>query len=116
MRIRSRGVSKLAGPYHASTSSGSVQARNPCSRGASKIRVSRPSSAATGVASFISLSFPAQVRVEPVHPRLPRPLAGLHPLHRLVERVGLHAARPPLGIPAAHDQPRALEHLEVARD
>ena len=70
----------------------------------------------TGVESLIVSSFPAQVRVEPVHPPLPRPLARLHPLHRLVERLRLHAARPPLRLAAADDQPRALEHLQVARD
>src|SRR5205807_10194890 len=43
-------------------------------------------------------------------------LARLHPLHRLVERVGLQPARPPLSLPAADDHSRTLEHLEVARD
>src|ERR671914_2331640 len=69
-----------------------------------------------GGESLILLSFPAQVRFEPVHPGLPRPLARLPPLNRLVERVGLQPARPPLSLPAADDQSRALEHLEVARD
>src|SRR5256885_13755843 len=62
------------------------------------------------------LSFSARGRFESVHPGLPRLLARLHPLDRLVERVGLHPARPPLRLPAADDQSRALEHLEVARD
>src|SRR5919106_3464166 len=131
MWIFSRGVSKCSGPYHAVTSSGSVQALNTRSRGASKTRVIRTSwsAAAAGVESVILLSFPpqrklglrcgvfpAQVRFESVHSGLPRLLARPHPLHCLVERLGLHPARPPLGLPAADDQPRALEHLQVARN
>src|SRR3954470_14580881 len=118
MWTRSRGVSKCAGPYHAATSSGSVHALKTRSRGASKMRVIRTSRSAvgTGVGSVILLSFAAQVRVEAVHPGLPCLLARLHPLHRLIEGVGLQPARPPLSLPAAPDQPRALEHLEVARD
>jgi hypothetical protein len=38
------------------------------------------------------------------HPGLPRRLSRQHPLHRLVKRVGLQPARPPLSLPAAHDQ------------
>src|SRR4051794_13334209 len=105
-----RAVSKPAGPNHAATSSGSVQARNTWARGASKMRVRRISW------SSIAGSFPAQVRVQPVHPRLPRPLACLHPVDRVVERVRLHPAGPPLGVAAADDQARLLEHLQVARD
>src|SRR5829696_2568832 len=118
MRIRSRGASKCSGPYHAATSSGSVQARNTFSRGASKMRVIRTScpAAAAGVGSLILLSFPAQMRLESVHPGLPRLLARLHPLDRLVKRIGLQPARPRLRLPAADDESRALEHLEVARD
>src|SRR5215210_8695081 len=118
MRTCSRGVSKSSGPYQSATSSGSVQARKTSSRGASKIRVISTSwaAAAAGVESAIVLFLPAQMRVEPVHAPLPDPLAGLHPLHGVVERLGLHAAGPPLGVAAAGDQPRPLEHLEVPRD
>src|SRR4051794_23569222 len=118
MWIFSRGVCMCSGPYQAATSSGSVQALNTRSRGASKMRVIRTSlsAAASGVESLILLSSPAQVRFESIHPGLPHPLARLHPLHRVVERVGLQPARPPLSLPAADDQSRALEHLEVARD
>src|SRR5687768_14830448 len=118
MWIFSRGVSKASGPYHAVTSSGSVHALNTRSRGASKTRVIRTSwsAGAAGVESFILLSFQRAGALESVHPGLPRLLARPHPLHRLVERLGLHPARPPLGLPAADDQPRSLEHLEVARD
>src|SRR5918992_6221813 len=103
MRTRSRGVSKCSGPYHPATSSGSVQALKTRSRGASKTRVIRICScaAAAGLESFIVLSFPEQVRVESIHPGLPRSLARLHPLHGFVERVRLELARPPLGITAA---------------
>ena len=62
------------------------------------------------------LSFRAQVGVESVHPALPCPLARLHPVHCLVERVGLHPARSPLGLAAADDQAGSFEHLQVARD
>src|SRR5918996_4049630 len=110
MWIFSRGVSKCSGPYQAATSSGSVQALNTSSRGASKMRVIRTCwSGAVMVDSPILPSFPAQVRVESVHPGLPRPLARLHPLDRLVERLGLQPARPPLSVPAADDQSSALE-------
>src|SRR5215208_8307766 len=118
MRTRSRGVSKCAGPNQAATSSGSVQALNTCSRGASKMRVIRISvpSAATRVGSFIAAFLPVEVRLEAVHPALPSALARLHPLHGLVERLGLHPARAPLRLAAADDQPCPLEHLQVARD
>ena len=56
------------------------------------------------------------MRVETVHPPLPRALARLHPRDRLIQRIGLHPAGPPLRLLAADDQPRALEHLEVSRD
>src|SRR5215203_4181911 len=56
------------------------------------------------------------MRLESVHPGLPCRLSRQHPLHRLVKRVGLQPARPPLSLPAADDQSGALEHLEVARD
>src|SRR5204863_7742822 len=59
---------------------------------------------------------PAQVRSGLVHSGLPRQLARLHPLDCLVARVGSQPAWPPLSLPAADDQSRALEHLEVARD
>src|SRR5215217_4037370 len=58
----------------------------------------------------------AQMRLESIHPGLPRRLSRQHPLHRLIKRVRLQPARPPLSLPAAHDQSGALEHLEVARD
>src|SRR5262245_27869364 len=115
MRMRSRGVSKCSGPYHSAMWSGSVHARNTCSRGASNMRVMTTSwETAAGVGSVILGSFPAEVLVEPVHPRLPRPLARGHPVDGLVERVGLHAARPPLGVAATDDEPGALEHLQVS--
>src|SRR3954449_11870960 len=56
------------------------------------------------------------MRVELVHALLPRPLARLHPRHRVVERVGLNPARSPLRLAAADDQACALEDLQVARD
>src|SRR5829696_3286462 len=98
MWIRSRGVSKCWGPYQAETSWGSVQAWNTRSRGASKMRVIRTSwcAAAAGVASVIVLSFRAQMRFESVHPGLPGLLARADPLVRLIERIALQAARPPL--------------------
>src|SRR6187431_62632 len=58
----------------------------------------------------------AQVCLKSVHPGFPRRLSRQHPLHRVVERVSLQPARPPLSLPAAHDQPRVLEHFEVARN
>src|SRR3954471_15251834 len=115
MRTRSRGVSICAGPNHAATPAGSVHAAKTCSRGAAKTRVIRTCWAAA-VDSLISLSLSPQMLVEPVHPRLPRPGAGLHPRDGVVERVGLHPARPPLRGAAAHDEPRPLEHLQVPRD
>src|SRR3954447_5564299 len=114
MRTFSRGVSRCAGPNHAATASGSVHALNTSSRGASKTRVIMTSRLAATSAIVLSLS--AQVRVEPVHARLPGPLARLHPRDRVVERLGLHPARPPLRLTAAGDEPGALEDLEVARD
>src|SRR5215212_6796743 len=110
MWIRSRGVSTCAGPYHAASSSGSVQALKTRSRGASKMCVIRT------FVSVTMLFLSAQVRVEPADPGLPCPLARLHPVHGLVERLCLQPARPPLRLPAADDQPRPLEHLQVTRD
>src|SRR3954453_2628593 len=118
MLMRSRGASMCSGPYHAATSSGSVHALKTSSRGASKIRVIRTSwsAPATGVESLTLLSSPAQVRIESIHSGLPGALARLHPLHRFVERIGLHPAGAPLRLATADDQPRAFEHLEVTRD
>ena len=59
-------------------------------------------------------AFTLACRRDPVCARHPGEAMGR--IHRLVERVGLHPARPPLGLPAADDQTRALEHLQVARD
>src|SRR5215207_921134 len=108
MLMRPRGVSKLAGPYHRATSSGSVQARHTRSRGASNTRVIR-TSRLPAVTSLIAISFLAQMSTEPVHPRLPRSLACLHPFDGVVERGRLHPARPPLRVPAADDQACLLE-------
>jgi hypothetical protein len=47
----------------------------------------------------------AQVRVEPIHPRLPCPVARLDPLDRVVERIDLEPARPPMRLEAARNQP-----------
>src|SRR5262249_55005435 len=112
MRIFSRGVSKCSGPYHAASSSGSVQARKTISRGASKMRVIRTSWAVSSIRGLLS----AQMRIEPVHPGIPCPLARLHPLDRVIQRLRPHPARAPLRLAAADDQPGALEHFEVARD
>src|SRR5215212_3470598 len=110
MWIRSRGVSTCAGPYHAASSSGSVQALKTRSRGASKMCVIRT------FVSVTMLFLSAQVRVEPADPGLPCPLARLHPLHGVVEWLRLQPARAPLRLPGSDDKPRPLEHLEVARD
>src|SRR5215211_4804650 len=115
MRTLSRGTSMWAGPYHAATSSGSVHALKTCSRGASKMRVIRTSWSVL-TSSVIGFSFAAQVRVEAVHLLLPGALARLHPCNRLVERLGVQPAGAPLRLAATHDQPGALEHLQVARD
>src|SRR5918996_3230149 len=109
MRTPSRGVVMCAGANQAATWSGSVQARNTASRGASKMRVIRTSWPA--VASLMGLSFLAQMRIESVHPGLPRPLPRLHPPDRVVEGIGLEPAPPPLRLARAGDQPGPLEHL-----
>ena len=55
-----------------------------------------------------------QVDVEPVEAGVPEGAVALHPLGGLPQRPGLEAARAPLGVAAARDQPGALEHLQVA--
>src|SRR5215211_8744907 len=97
-----------SGPYHSATSSGSVHALKTRSRGASKTCVIRT------CCSVIRLSLLAQMRVESFHPGGPRPLACFDPFGRVVERVGLQPARPPLGVPSPDDQSGVLEHPEVA--
>src|SRR3954451_3694408 len=57
-----------------------------------------------------------QVRVEAVEALVPVSAIALEPIVDLAQRAGLEAAGPPLRFAAAHDQPRALEHLEVLRD
>jgi hypothetical protein len=56
------------------------------------------------------------VCVESVHALLPGPLARLHPLDGVVERLRPQAAWAGLSVAAALDQPGALEHLQVTRD
>src|SRR6516162_3023943 len=108
-----RGISKPAGPNHRASWSGSVQAWNTSSRGASKTRViviSR-SSACTAVDSAIVRSFlkVVQVLVQPVEPALPDLPARLHPRRGLAEALGPQPARPRLRRAVARDQPGALE-------
>src|SRR5262245_50514578 len=106
-----------SGPNHAATCSGSVHASNTRSRGASKTRVTRTcSSVGTCVGSFTLALLSAQMCVQAIHPALPGLLSRLNPREGLVQRLGLHTARAPLRVSAAHDQTCGFEHLQVVRD
>ena len=53
---------------------------------------------------------------EPIEPGLPDLPVSTDPLDGVIERCGLEAAGPVLGVLSSRDQPRALEHLEVLGD
>src|SRR4051794_18926573 len=57
----------------------------------------------------------AQVVVEAVEALLPAAAVLSDPVRDLAQGRRFEAARPPLRIAPAADQPRALEHLQVAR-
>src|SRR6516162_3644953 len=115
-----RGISKPAGPNHRASWSGSVQAWNTSSRGASKTRViviSRSSACTTVDSAIVRSSLKVlQVLVQPVEPALPDLTARLHPRRRLPEGLGAQRAGPRLRRAVARDQAGALEHLQVPRD
>jgi hypothetical protein len=55
----------------------------------------------------------SQVLLELFEPVLPHLSVSPDPLDRVVERRGLQAAGPVLGVLPSCDQPRALQHLQV---
>src|SRR6187431_3232535 len=58
----------------------------------------------------------AEVRVEPLEALIPvRPVLA-DPVRDVTQRSGHQPPRTPLGLPAALDEPRPLEHTEVLRD
>jgi hypothetical protein len=64
--------------------------------------------------SFLSFQL-SQVFIQPVHAVFPGPAILFEPLTYLPQRSTAEAARPPLRIPAASDQARALQNLKVLR-
>src|SRR6476660_3833626 len=111
----SRGALVPAGPQKWVRCSGSTMQRKTSSRGASNSRVKRRTCSGIGVSVRTGLEG-AEVVVELVEALGPQPPVGLDPVDRGVEGVPFQVAGPELGLPAAGDQPRALEHLQVLRD
>ena len=58
----------------------------------------------------------AEVVVEAVEALLPELAVILEPLVDAAQRLRLDLARPPLRLPAAGDEARVLQHLQVLRD
>src|ERR1700754_1121199 len=130
-------------PYHFLTCSALVMASKTRRRGASNTRVSTISRS-DGVVTFRALPTRVstrlllfcrclgfhvspcfgfflrlqrlQVIVEPVEILVPEPAGILQPAVGLREGGRCDAARPPLRLPAARDQSRMLQHLQVLRD
>src|SRR5260370_37771887 len=118
------GVLIPAGPQKWVRCSGSIMQRNTSSLGASNARVEM-SSPASGVMSFIGLSYPflrrcsldvAHVLVELVEPLLPDPPVLLDPADGRVQHRTLQVAGPELGATGPGDEPALLEHLQVLGD
>src|SRR6478609_3046022 len=113
--IDSSGVWVPVGPQKWVRCSGSVMQRNTSSRGASKTRRTRSTWSVIGVSCRRGLEG-AEMGIEFVEALGPRAPARFHPVDRGVERLALEVAGPELGLPAAGDQPRPLEHLQVLGD
>src|SRR5262245_1305360 len=114
-------VVKPLGPHHSFMCSGRVKASNTSSRGASSSRVkvsSRPRTVARSVLSVAAIFLlllalhPVQVVLEPVQALFPEAAVVLDPVRHLAQRAGLQPAGPPLGLAAARDEPRLLQHLQ----
>src|SRR5215204_1961730 len=115
MLTEPRGISKCSGPHHRVTCSGSVNAANTASRGASKVRITSTWVADSGIGLSFSLEG-LEVRAEPVHPALPQLAIGRHPVRGLLQRLDPQRARAVLRVALAGDEAGTLEHLQVPRD
>src|SRR5579883_1945708 len=119
------------GPHHAARCLGSVQAWKTSSRGASKVRASSNwpftangrLAAALLFAGFADMRFLlflllhcVQIFVQAVEAILPEPPVMFEPAGSVLERPRFEPTQPPLRGPAACDQPRPLQNLQVLRD
>src|SRR3954462_8746338 len=109
----------VRGPIQFFRSSHLVNASNTNARGASTTRrvVKLVLPASAMISSFLDVMWLLlrlqclEVLVETAVARFPELAVGADPLGRLFQRLRLEVARPPLGLAAARDQPRPLEHL-----
>src|SRR5260221_6565321 len=119
--ISHRYVVMCAGPYQRMNISGSVQARQTSSRGASKTRSIRTwapvvSVLVLGPAVIARLLQFGQIRVESIESLLPQPAVVLDPVGDLLQGLRREPARPPLGVSCALDEACPLQDLQVLRD
>src|SRR5258708_6427240 len=63
----------------------------------------------------LSLQF-VQIGLQTVEALLPETAVVLQPIRGILERRRIEAARAPLRVSAAADEPGALQHLEMLRD
>src|ERR1700733_1846342 len=55
-----------------------------------------------------------QVVVQPIETLLPEPPILIEAIRRLLQRLSLQLARPPLSLPSPHNEPGLLQHLEMS--
>src|SRR5260221_14781192 len=117
-------VVKPRGPHQCTTCRGSVIACHTSSRGASKFRVMTISRLAVSSMVLFSRCFIlfllflqfAQIIVQTVKAFFPEKAVVFHPGGDFLERPCPETAGAPLRVPAACDQPGALQDLEVLGD
>src|SRR5262249_9476304 len=123
--ISQTGHDMPSGPHHCANSLGSVKAAKTRAGGAKNwrsMRRTRSSLLAAGAAAALAMAFLLRVAlageqlVERVETCFPEGAIALDPFRRLLERLGREAAAPPLRLALAGNEPRALEHLQMARD
>src|SRR5512144_1672924 len=110
-------VVKPRGPHHCTTCSGSVQASNTSSRGASIRRVMTISRSVGILASAVMASMPlpflllrlnlAEINLQAVETFVPQRPVALQPRVHVLQRFGRDAAGPPLRLAAPGDEPGA---------
>src|SRR6266511_3907457 len=113
--IVERGVVMSRGPNQRATCSGSVQACQTSSRGASKTRVIVNSWSTDGVSAIALLLHRSEMPVEPVEAAFEELPVPRQPVGCVLEGTSAQPRRPPPRRAGARDQPGAFEHLQVRR-
>src|SRR5689334_1741607 len=113
-------VENPIGPHQCARCSGLVHAAHTSARGAAKTRaVMSDRWSGSGSRLFLSPTLLvlglelAQICLEPIKTLHPQPAVVLEPVVHLLESRRFDATGSPLCLAAAHDEPGALQHLQV---